>query len=125
MNLHLIAGDAVNVLSPWILGNVKKSTGYTTEPDGTRIPIYEDEDVLLKVQSLAWKEVQIVDGLNIQGEKRAMYIEGNYGGNIRADGTGGELITLPDGTIWLSVMVLENWFITSGWVKLAVVRQLS
>lgn len=124
MNLHLTAGNALSFLSPWITGTIQKSTSYTTAADGTRTPAGQSATVQLKVQALTGKELAMVDGLNIQGEKRGIYVQGNYGGMVRADGTGGELITLSDGTRWLNICTLENWFLTSGWVKMAVVRQL-
>jgi hypothetical protein len=44
-------------------------------------------------------------------------------GVSRPDGKGGDLITLPDGTVWLTAMVLENWGFMDGWTKLAIVKQ--
>jgi hypothetical protein len=37
---------------------------------------------------------------------------------------GGDLITLPDGTLWLTVQVLEDFSVTSGWVKVAATLQM-
>lgn len=123
MNLHLIAGNTLAGINPWVSAAIRKSAGYTTAADGSRAPISSPEPVQVKVQALTSKELAQVDGLNIQGEKRAIYAQGNYGGMVRADGTGGEEITLPDGSKWLNICTLENWFLTSGWVKMAVVRQ--
>ncbi|WP_322030129.1 hypothetical protein [Paraburkholderia sp. J76] len=30
---------------------------------------------------------------------------------------------LPDGSLWLIALVLENWWLTDGWCKCAVTRQ--
>lgn len=77
------------------------------------------------MQALSFDELKQVDGLNIQGEKRAMYVNGDFAGIQRPDNQGGDLITLPDGSKWLIVLVLENWNTTSGWTKFAVTRQMS
>lgn len=123
MNLHQIAGNALSGINPWITATIRKSSGYTTADDGSRTPTSASAPVQVKVQALTGKELAMVNGLNIQGEKRAIYAQGNYGGMVRADGTGGEEITLPDGTKWLNICTLENWYLTSGWVKMAVARQ--
>ncbi len=124
LNLHNIAGNAVGAISPWIKAKLQLSTGSATDTDGTRIPAYAPpRDIKIKVQSLTFSDLRQLDGLNIEGEKRALYLTGDVSGVSRADKKGGDIVTLPDGTVWLTVCVLEDWVLTSGWVKLAVVRQ--
>ncbi|WP_429322567.1 hypothetical protein [Paraburkholderia sp. GAS448] len=65
-----------------------------------------------------------LDGLNLQGERRALYLDGNWQGVLRAEVKGGDLVTLPDSSLWLIAHVLENWRMTSGWCKVAVTRQM-
>ncbi len=70
-------------------------------------------------------ELKQLDSLNIQGIKRAIYLNGDWHGLVRTAKKGGDLITLPDGSIWLAVLELENWSMTDGWTKLAIVQQLN
>ncbi len=79
--------------------------------------------VQVQMQSLTYQDLQQLDGVNIQGERRAMYLNGDWNGLVREDQKGGDLITLPNGTIWLVAQVLENWCDLNGWVKLCVTRQ--
>lgn len=106
-----------------LTATLKKSSGYTTSDDGSRVPSYTTTTVDVQVQALQYNDLQMVSGLNIQGERRAMYVYGAWNGAIRADNKGGDLITLSDGTIWLVVMVLEPWSSSAGWTKVCVVLQ--
>jgi len=36
---------------------------------------------------------------------------------------GGDLITEPDGTVWLVTTELEAWSASAGWTKVAVTQQ--
>lgn len=124
MNLHNIVAPCIAAVNPWITASIQSSIGYTTSPDGTQLPAYSQAvTVQVQMQALQYDDLKQLSGLNIQGERRAMYINGNWGGVIRPDGKGGDVITLPDGSIWLVVLVLENWAATSGWCKVAVTRQ--
>jgi hypothetical protein len=124
MNLHGIVAPIVAAINPWVTASVQKSQGYTTEADGDRIPTYSDPvDVQAQKQPLGYRDLIQVDGLNLNGEKCALYITGDYQAVVRSSQEGGDLFTLPDGSVWLVVMQLENWHMTSGWVKVAAVKQ--
>lgn len=124
MNLSDLVAGYVGTVNPNITVQIRKSTGYTTNPDGSRVPGYAPPvSIRAQMQSLQYNDLVQIDGLNIQGERRALYLDGNWEGVVRPDGVGGDLITLPDGTIWLVVLVLENWAMVDGWVKVAVTRQ--
>ena len=126
MNLHSIAMGIVSSVNPSITVSIQSSSGYTTEPDGTRAPAYAAPVYITgQLQSLTFGDLQQLQGIAIQGQKRALYLNGSWDGVVRPDGKGGDLITLPDGSLWLVVQVLEDWSLTSGWVKLAIVRQES
>lgn len=77
--------------------------------------------VLAQVQPLTYRDIQQVDGLNLQGTRRAIYLNGFIDGLIRSSNKGGDLVTLPDGTVWLVAIVLEHW--DSGWCKVAATLQ--
>jgi len=124
MNLHAIASRYVSAVNPMADGQWKQSTGYTTSGDGTRIPGYADPvDIKAQLQPMGYKDLAQVEGLNLGGEKRAMYVNQDIHAVMRPDGQGGDLIVLNDGSTWLVVMPLENFYQTSGWTKIAVVRQ--
>ena len=125
MNLHALAGPICAIINPWVTATIEKSNGYTTLPDGSRVPSYDSPvPVDVQKQPMTYTDLVQTEGINIQGEKCALYITGNYDGIVRQDGTGGDLITLPSGSKWLVVMVLENWAEQDGWVKVAAVRQM-
>jgi hypothetical protein len=124
MNLHSIAAAATSAINPWIEASIQESTGYTTV-NYKQVPAYADPvTVRVQRQALQYNDIAQTSGLNIQGEKCAMYLDGNWNGVVRADGTGGDLITLPSGSKWLVVLVLENWSEQDGWTKVCCCRQL-
>ena len=124
MNLHAIAGNYVSAVNPWMTATIQMSNGYTTAADGSRTPAYKPaQSVQAQIQAMTYNDLVQTSGLNIQGEKRAMYLNGNWAGVVRQDKKGGDLITLTDGSVWLVTLVLENWQFNDGWVKVAVVRQ--
>lgn len=73
-----------------------------------------------QVQALTFRDIQQVEGLNLQGTQRAMYLYGDVEGLVRPTGQGGDLITMADATVWLVTHVLETW---PGWCKVAVTLQ--
>jgi hypothetical protein len=124
MNLSGIVGGYVAAINPWVTATIQQSQGYTTNPDGSRTPAYAAPvTVEVQMQAMTYKDLMQIDGLNINGEKRAMYINGTWEGVARPDGRGGDLITLPDNSVWLVAQVLENWGYQDGWTKVAVVKQ--
>lgn len=126
MNLHGIVAGAIAAVNPQVRGQYQKSNGATTQASGKRVPAYlAATPITVQLQALTYKDLVQVDGLNLNGQAHAMYVSGDIEAVVRQDNKGGDIITLPDGSIWLVVHVLENWFTTSGWAKVAVVRQSS
>ncbi len=126
MNLHKIARSVISQVNPSVTASIQKSTGYTTQPDGTRTPTYGTASyVRVQSQAMTSGDLQQVSGLNITGERRTIYLSGNWEGVCRQDGDGGDIITMPDKSVWLVVQVAENWGGKEGWVKLLCVRQMS
>ena len=124
MNLHSIVSGYVSALNPFLTASYQASAGYTTNPDGTRVPAYAPiVPVKVQKQLLQYLDLTRVDGLNISGEKSAFYVSGNWQGVSRSPSKGGDLLTLPDGSVWLVVFLLENWHPTNGWSKIAAVLQ--
>ncbi len=124
MNLHQIASQYTSAVNPWITATIQVSTGFTTDANFIRVPSYAAPvSAQVQMQSLTYNDLKQIDGLNLQGERRAMYLNGGWDGIVRQDQKGGDLITLPNGTVWLVAMVLEDWSDLNNWVKLCVTRQ--
>jgi hypothetical protein len=121
MNLHAIAGPLVAAVNPSTPLQLQRSTGWTTNPDGSRVPVYAAPvTVMGQVQALTYDDIHQLDWLTIQGTRRAIYLEGNWEGLVRSKQKGGDIVTTPDGEIWLIVHVLEKW---PHWCKCAVALQ--
>ena len=125
MNLHNIVQPYITTVNPNMIALFYKSTGYSTDTDGSRVASFADPlTISCQWQSFQYNDLVQLDGLNINGEKRALYLNGDWDGVSRPDGTGGDLIVLTsNNTTWVVCMVLENWQAQDGWVKVAVVRQ--
>jgi hypothetical protein len=124
VNLHQRVSGVIGRVNPPLTVTVRHATGVTKNADFTRTPTYSTTTMLGQVQALTAAELAQVDGLNIQGEKLAIYVNGNLEGVSRPDNAGGDLVTLPDGSVWLVVLVDEGWNRTAGWTRAAIVRQM-
>jgi hypothetical protein len=122
MNLHNVVSRAISAVNPFVTCSIARSAGaMTTTADGTRVASYAAaEAVKCQIQSLQYNDIAQLDGLNIQGIKSKIYINGHYNGLVRAAGKGGDLITMPNGDVWLVVIVLETW---PDWCCVGVVMQ--
>lgn len=124
MNLNMLVGPIVAAVNPWTTATYRQSAGPTTAPSGARAAAYLDPvDVLVQKQALTWKDLQQVQGLNLNGEQAAIYVDGDWQAVSRPRLRGGDLITLENGSVWLVVKVIENWFDKDGWAKVACTLQ--
>lgn len=125
MNLHAIVAPVVASVNPWVTAQYRQPSGlYTTAADGTRVPTYlPDVPLQVQRQALSSADLKQMDGLNLGGEKAALYVQGGIKNAVRSDQRGGDLFLMQDGTTWLVTQVLENWAATGGWTKVACVRQ--
>jgi hypothetical protein len=122
MNLHGIASRYISTVNPMMVVTIQQSDGtYNITPDGTRTPNFNTLTTNAQIQSLTADELKQLDGLNLQGVKRAAYLTGDWRGVVRADGQGGDVMTFPDGTTWRVVLALETW---PDWSKVAVCQQV-
>lgn len=78
--------------------------------------------ILAQVQPLSNRDLQQIEGLNLGGDKKAVYVTGNVEGVIRVRLKGGDLLDMPDGSVWLVNQTLES-FDTAGWTKFAITLQ--
>lgn len=97
--------------------------------DGTRTPSYTTvAGVIFQVQALSGRDLDHIDGLNLQGVVRAIYMTGFPQGLVRAAAQGGDLLLIPTGLTvasmdtWLVNGVIEQWN-ASGWTKVAAILQ--
>lgn len=129
MDMHALVSGLIGVVNPFITAQLSKSTGYTTGPSGKRTPTYAAAvTVQIQVQALSAEQLQHLDGLNIQGVMRKVFLEGDWQGVFRPDAGGGDLFNFkstpaaPAAQNWKVVQVLETW---PAWCSLAVQLQKS
>lgn len=125
MNLHGIVSGAIATVNPFVDAVVKRSTGYTTNPDYSRTPTYADMPIKAQVQAMSADDLRQMDDLNIQGIHRKIFTNGVVAGAIRIGSKGGDLVTfapstLPEGNVWLCTHVLEQW---PDWCSIAITLQ--
>ena len=120
MDLRGIANGVTTTVNPNKTVTVLRSTGYTIGAGRKQVPGYADPVTGPgQIQALDANDIKQLDGLNIQGTVRAIYLRGVLAGVVRPDGTGGDLVEV-DGQTWLVVKVLEGW---PTWTKAAICLQ--
>lgn len=120
MDLRGIANGVSSTVNPNQTVTVLRSTGYTIGAGRKQVPSYATPVTGPgQIQALDANDIKQLDGLNIQGTIRALYLRGVLAGVIRPDGTGGDIVQIGDQT-WLVVKVLEGW---PTWTKAAIVLQ--
>lgn len=121
MNLHGIASAAIASVNPMAPVTIQLSQGYSTAADGTQIPAYSAPiTAQAQIQALTFRDLQQIDGLNLNGTRRAIYLFGDIQGVVRVSSKGGDLITFADGSIWLTALALETW---PDWCKIVATLQ--
>lgn len=127
MNLRPIANMVSRTVNPNITVDVLRSDGFTIGVGKKQVPKYSPAVTgRAQLQALDADDIKQLDGLNIQGTIRAIYLYGHLAGVVRPDQTGGDIVKTVDirgfpGTrTWLVVRVLEGW---ADWTKAAIVLQ--
>ena len=128
MDLRGLANGVTTTVNPNQTVTVLRSTGFTTGAGAKQVPSYAAPvSGPGQIQALDADDIKQLDGLNIQGTIRAIYLRGTLAGVVRPNQTGGDLVTIAApapvalrGT-WLVVKVLESW---PDWTKAAVVLQM-
>jgi len=118
MNLHAIASPAIANINPFITATLRKSTGYTTQPDGKRTPLYSVLTANIQVQAVSEDDLRFIDSQGIQGVLRNVYLNGNWQGIVQANRQGGDMMIFNK-YYWKVVHVLESW---PDWTKIIVVQ---
>ena len=120
MDLRGLANGVTTTVNPNQTVTVLRSTGFTAGAGAKQVPSYAAPvSGPAQIQALDADDIKQLDGLNIQGTIRAIYLRGVLAGVVRPDGTGGDLVQI-DGQNWLVVKVLEGW---PTWTKAAIVLQ--
>ena len=121
MNLHAVVSGVISAVNPNQPATLAVSTGYSTSASGARTASFAAPvTVTAQVQELTQRDLRQLEGLNLQGAQRSVYLTGALSGTLRVTAQGGDLVTLQDGSVWLTTAVLEQW---PDWVKVAVTLQ--
>ena len=122
MNLHKIANSAIRRVNPNISAILKKYAGETIGTGRKPVPSYlPDQNVTIQLQPISRGDMQHVDGLNIQGLAKVIYVNGNYFSVQREMEQGGDIFVI-NGERWLVVEPVELW---PDWCRLIAVLQVS
>jgi len=110
MNLLSMSRGMIQAVVPAVPLVVQVSTGETVNGAGKPTPTYAAPvTVQGNIQPISYKDIQILDGLNLQGTRQRIYLYGHIDGLVRVSNKGGDLITDPDGNVWLVALVEEQW----------------
>lgn len=131
MNLRGLVNSITRVVNANVTATILRNIGADRKPGGVRIPTYGKFPIRVQVQSLSYSDLQQLEGLNIQGTRRAVYLDGAAFSVVRVAQKGGDLLIferglLPEGTTWLIVHVLEQWQdgkAGAAWGKVAITLQ--
>ena len=123
MNLNSVVGNVISTVNPRRPATLAISTGSTTNPNSSRTPSYLPlRSVLAQVQPMTGGDLRQVDGLNLNGTRKSVYLYGDVDAIVRASNKGGDLVNLADdNTVYLVHQVLEHW--PKRWVKVAATLQ--
>lgn len=85
--------------------------------------ITTDLVLMAQVQPITWRDLQQMDGVNLGGTRRKIYINGTTDGIVRSLRKGGDLVTIAGGVndgVWLVAQVLEQF---PDWCSAAITLQ--
>ena len=129
MDLRTIANQVSNTVNGNIIVTLQTSNGFTFGAGQRQVPAYNSPIIgPAQVQALDGSDLKQIEGLNISGSIRALYMKGSLAGVVRPDSKGGDLVTInsqpgiPPALVgqWLIVKVLESWPL---WTKVVIVKQ--
>ena len=122
MNLRATVNTVTRAINPNFTATLFISTGNTTV-NFVQTPTYTQSTVQAQVQPMTTGDIRMLEGLDIQGAEKAIYLNGAALAISRIKKLGGDLIvfangTLPEGNTWLILANLEQWG-GSTWCKVA------
>lgn len=122
INVRAMANAATQTVNPNETVTVLRSLGWLPGPGGKQKPSY-DAPVTgpAQIQALDSDALKQLEGMNIQGSIRAIYLRGVMAGVIQPKNEGGDIVKRNNETEeWLVVKVLETW---PTWTKAVIVLQ--
>lgn len=126
MRLRPLANSVTSVINNNQDINWLQSYGFTTDAAGKRSAGYAPATIIsAQIQPLSGSDLRHMDGLNIQGVMRSVYMYGNIQGVVRADQKGGDMLQFPeipggDQRNWIVTQVMETW---PTWCRVIVTLQ--
>lgn len=120
MDLRSLVNNVIQSINADEQVTILQSDGYTIGSGGKQIAKYKAPvTVFAQIQALDSVDLKQLDGLNIQGTLRAIYISGELAGVIRPNQVGGDIVQ-RNGQDWLVSKVLESW---TNWTKAVICLQ--
>lgn len=121
MDLHGIVSGAIGTVNPFVPAQYYASQPPVTAADGSRAPGYAPPvSMSVQKQELSFKDLQHVDGLNLQGIFCAVYLRGTAYAVMRGKAKGGDKFVIGCDT-WLVVAIPEQW---PDWCKVLLNLQV-
>lgn len=126
INLRGLANRTLQTISPDREASLRRSTGFTTSASGLRTPSYDTFTGPIQLQSASGRDIQHLNGMNITGIIRKIYLDGRWDSLVRSSLKGGDLFVFCDfgeevESVWLVTPVTEQW---ETWCSVMVVRQI-
>lgn len=124
-----VAGSGVSA-GTLITGQISGNTGgtglYSLSQQQTVSPAVTmgtSVSIVAQVQPQSGASLRHTDALNLQGSFRELYANLPITAGVRMSLKGGDLVTLPNGSVWLVQQVPEPFFSTAGWQRVTIVLQ--
>lgn len=125
MNLRALANSLTQMINPNVPITWERSTGYTQDQStGVRSNTVSASKLIGQVQPLTTGDMQLLDGMNLQGVHQAVYLNAQSSAVIRGQLKGDDAFIIR-GQIWRVIATPEAWY-GCGWSKVFVtLRQTS
>lgn len=121
MRLFALAGRLTCAANPCVAATLMASTGSVTNPDGSQTPTYTTLPLTIEVQALAGEDLQQVQNIAQQADRRVVYVPTAARSLNRPLQCGGDILQFY-GSDWLITQSLEQWG-EGEWSKVLVTRQ--
>ncbi|MDE7547884.1 hypothetical protein PY793_07775 [Acetobacter fabarum] len=123
MQIFALAGRLSGAVNPCVAATLLASTGSVTNPDGSQTPTYTALDLQIEVQAVAGEDLQQVQNIAQQADRRVVYLPAAARALNGALQCGGDILQFY-GADWLITQSLEQWG-EGEWSKVLVTRQNS
>jgi hypothetical protein len=121
MELRQYVNNTTSYVNENTLITIRQSTGFTVGLGQKQIPTYApDATGYAQIQAADSDELEHIEGMNLQGTFRNLYISSQLYAVVQPLQKGGDLI-LIGGTTWLVVKVIEDRWPT--WCKVLICLQ--